>query len=267
MRKLLLFLILSCSFAFSQITVGGNAKIGGAVTLGASSGGGVTVDAVGPSSSGTSTGCGAATWTTCTLSWSHTVSSSHSNLALCVGVGLRDGSAGGAVATWGATYNSVAMTEEYTAGGGVGLGVGGSTGQGTIQLFCLKNPSTGTNTVSVTATYSSGTRSTTDSLMGGSVCFYNVNQTTPVVNIYSATGDTASVSVVATSSANDLVLDLASTWNSTLTSTQTQQWQFVGGSSTNGTASSTAAGATSVTMGYTISVNQWAILAVDIGHS
>ena len=38
MRKLLLFLILSCSFAFSQITVGGNAKIGGAVTMGASSG-------------------------------------------------------------------------------------------------------------------------------------------------------------------------------------------------------------------------------------
>ena len=42
MRKLLLFLILSCSFAFSQITVGGNAKIGGAVTMGASSGGGGT---------------------------------------------------------------------------------------------------------------------------------------------------------------------------------------------------------------------------------
>ena len=35
-----LLIVLACSFAFSQITVGGNAKIGGAVTMGASSGGG-----------------------------------------------------------------------------------------------------------------------------------------------------------------------------------------------------------------------------------
>jgi len=37
-----LLIVLACSFAFSQITVGGNAKIGGAVTIGASSGGGGT---------------------------------------------------------------------------------------------------------------------------------------------------------------------------------------------------------------------------------
>jgi hypothetical protein len=102
---------------------------------------------------------------------------------------------------------------------------------------------------------------------GGSVSFTGVDQTTPVRNIVTNAGASTSPTVSVTSAPGDMVVDaMANGCNGTITSRQALRWAKSVNCATgagNG-AQSTAAGAASVTMGYTIPSDWWGIIAMDI---
>src|SRR5204862_256568 len=128
---------------------------------------GVTVDAVGPSAAGASVSSGT------TLSWSHTVSPTGSNLLLTVAVAVgRTPDTGLALSV---TYNGVPMTS-------AGLVHSNNQNAGLVQMFYLPAPAPGAHTVQVTLSGGSA------DLEAGSVSFTGVDQTTPVRNIASRFG-------------------------------------------------------------------------------
>ena len=204
----------------------------------------VAVDAVGPSSSGTSASASS-------LNWTHTVTGSGSNLALVVGVGVGANPDTGL--SLSVTYNSVAITS-------VGLIHANNTDNGFVQIFCLAAPAGGSHTVAVSL--SGGTAD----LIGGSISFTGVSQTAPCKNAATAYNSGTSVSVAITSAVGDMVVDAVGTGTGVSTSNQTLRWlKNLNPNTADGNAAqSTAAGASSVTMGYTGSNDYWAIVGVDI---
>lgn len=206
----------------------------------------VAFDAVGPSSAGTSSS------SSTTLSWSHTCTGS--NLCLLVGVALGNNADGGS--TMSATYNSVSMTSLGTVHTNNSFG-------GFIQLWYLKGPATGANTVAITE--SGG--STPLTLVGGSISLTGVDQTSPVGTPVTAAGSsgTASVAVTGTTSGN-MIVDAVACGSAISTSTQTNRWKD-NAATTSGAgnaAQSTAAAGGSVTMSYTVTSDWWGIIAVEV---
>ena len=204
----------------------------------------VAVDSVGPNSSG------AAASAASSLSWSHTVTSSGSNLALVVGVGVGNDSDGGLGLT--VTYNSVVMTS-----------VGKCTrnaSSGVVQTFRIAAPASGTNTVAVTL--SGGTAD----LIGGSISFTGVNQSSPCRNAATALGYSTLVSVAVTSAAGDMVVDAVGSGSAITASSQTLEWlhNLNGNTGDGNAAQSVASGASTVTMGYTGINDYWGIIGVDV---
>jgi hypothetical protein len=179
-------------------------------------------------------------------SWSHTTSGSNRLLTVAVATGADS-------ATVSATYAGVPMVP-------AGKVHTNNQTQGFVQLFYLKNPALGTNTVQVTLSGGSG------EIEAGSVSFTNVDQTTPVKNITTAFGSSATPSVTVLSANGDMVVDAAASGCSISGSGQTSRWIVNRDCSTgagNG-AQSTAAGASSVNMSYTISSDWWGIIGMDI---
>lgn len=208
----------------------------------------VTVDAAGPSTGTTCSNCR-------TINWSHTVSGS--NTLLVVGVGLGDSPDTSGNIT--VTYDGVSMTS-------AGIRHSGDLTAGYVQMFYLVAPHSGTHTVSVDAGYTGAGGQT---LIGGSISFDGVSQSTPVRNITTnATGGggAASISVSVTSATGNMVVDAAVTGTSFTSSGQTSQWlkNLSSGTGASNAAQSTAAGATSVNMSYVISTDVAAIVAMDI---
>ena len=205
----------------------------------------VAVDSTGPNSSG------AAAPGASSLSWSHTVTSSGSNLALVVAVGVGARPDDGLALS--VTYNSVAMTS-------AGLMHADNTDHGFVQMFCLAAPATGTNTVAVSLSGGIG------DLVGGSISFTGVNQATPCKNAATAYSSGTSVSVAVTSTAGDMVVDAVGTGSGVTASTQTLEWlnNLNHATADANAAQSVAAGAPSVTMGYTGINDFWGIIGVDL---
>jgi hypothetical protein len=207
---------------------------------------GVAVDAVGPSAAGTNIGSGSS------LTWNHTITTTGSNLLLTVGVVV--GKDGDNTTSLAVTYNGVAMTS-------AGLVHANNSNTGYAQLFYLKAPATGTHAVQVTLTGGPA------SIEAGSVSFTGVDQTTPVRNITSAASSGTSPAVTVASAAGNMVVDVMATGcPGTMTSSQTLRWlnQFDCSTSGGNGAQSTAAGAASVTMGYTVPSDWWGIIAMDV---
>lgn len=212
---------------------------------GGGGGGGPAFDAVGPDATGT-TSAGSTT-----LSWSHTCSGSNRLLIVTVAMGL----VGDGGTTLSATYNGVAMTS-------VGVVHANNGTDGYVQMFRLIAPVTGTNTVQITAA-----GNTPHDLVGGSVSFNNVNQTSPLGTPATAfgSGTTPTVNVAGTTSGN-LVVDAVCNGSSITSSGQTNRWLRNANTSTaaGNAASSTALGGGTVTMAYTVSSDWWGILAVEV---
>jgi uncharacterized membrane protein len=207
---------------------------------------GVAFDAVGPSAGGTSATSGSS------LSWNHTVTSSGSNLLLMVAVAV--GAGPDTNRTLAVTYNGVAMTS-------VGLVHSNNQAQGYVQLFSLKAPASGTHAVQVTLSGGNA------SLEAGSVSFTGVDQTTPVRNVVISFGSSASPNVTVPSAPGNMVVDAMVTGcNGTITSSKTLRWLKQLNCSTAGGVGgqSTAAGAASVTMGYTVPADWWGMIGADI---
>lgn len=207
----------------------------------------VVFDALGPGSSGSATG------NVTNISWSHTCGSG-SNRLLVVGVGMGGGTSGISLTT---TYGATAMTS-------AGLVLSNNQFDGFVQLFYLIAPAAGTNTINVSVD-SSQTRD----LLGGSLSFTGVNQTTPIANIATNFGFDTNPTVAVTSAAGNIVVDAAVCGSALISSNQTLQWMnnLNGNSGASNAAQSTAAGASSVTMSYSSNSDWWGIIATSIQAS
>jgi hypothetical protein len=208
---------------------------------------GVAVDAVGPAAAGMSVSNAS------TMSWSHTVTATGANRLLTVGVAVGKNPDSGTALT--VTYGGVPMTS-------AGIVHANNGTAGYAQLFYLLAPAPGPQTVQVTLTGGAAT-----SIEGGSVSFTGVDQATPFRNLVTSVGNSASPRVTVASAAGDMVVDvMVSGCNGTTTSTQTLRWLKTVNCSTAGGngAQSTAAGAASVTMGYTVRSDWWGMIAMDL---
>jgi len=204
----------------------------------------VTVDSVYPSSAGI------ANTATTSLNWDHTCSGT--NRLLIVVVGFSAAVDTGKSIT-SVTYGAATMTSF----GAVHCG-GGTAGF--VEMFWLI-PAAGTDTITVTA-------STTVGLEAGSVSFNGVDQGTPTQNLTTANtpSPSTSPSLVISSAVGNMVIDGEANGSNIPVSTQTAQWAVASSNSTRAgnAGSSTAAGAASVTMGYTTTSDHWGMIAVDI---
>lgn len=226
-------------------------------------GGTVTFDAVGPAGgAGFSQTSGSTTWTTFTATWTHVVASS-TDMGLIAGCTFTPGT-GSAVATIAATFNGTNMVSDGS------VLPNNTAAVGVVYLFHLVAPSTGSHSVVATATYVSGTKSSNDGLVCGSISFSRVNQTAMTANKNSAYGSSGTPSVAITSATNDMVVDVVGTGSPITSSNQTIRWKLNtccgGGGAANSGAESTAAGAASVTMSYVVTSDYWGIIGVDIPH-
>jgi hypothetical protein len=131
-------------------------------------------------------------------------------------------------------------------------------------LYSLVNPATGPNTVSVS--FTNTTPSAFDAVECGSISFSNVDQTTPFRNLGSATGSGTAPSKAIASAVGNMVLDVVVAGADVTSSGQTNRWlKNVSTNSAGGNgAQSTAAGAASVTMSYTVTSDWWAIVGIDV---
>jgi hypothetical protein len=202
----------------------------------------VAFDAVGPSVAGISVVSGSS------LSWNHTVTSVGSNLLLTVGVAVGANPDSRIVSV---TYNGVSMNS-------VGKVHSNNRTSGFVELFYLKAPGTGTHTVQVTLTGGNA------AIEGGSVSFTGVDQTTPVRNVATAFGSGTNPNVSVASAVGDMVVDAVAYGCGGGSSAQTSRWKSELNCATAGGcgAQSTAPGAPSVNMRYTITNDWWGI----IGH-
>lgn len=181
------------------------------------------------------------------FSWSHTCSGSDRLLFVAVSHYHVSSTVSGV------TYNSVAMTAVPS----------GSTnnGQFFVTLYYLIAPASGSNTVSVStsAVYDIGV---------AAISFTGGHQTTPIGTAVTATGSSTTPSVVASSAADEIVLDALTIVHSGTLSVgadQTSRWNAATGNAFIKMAGSTEPGVASTTMSWSNSTSQdWAIVTVPV---
>lgn len=185
-----------------------------------------------------------------TTSWLHPCNGANGLLVVEVAVGA----ASDAGFTTGVTYNSVAMTSASKVHSNAAT-------QGYVELFYLKNPSSGFNTVVVTITGGTG------SIETGATSFNNVDQTTPIDAPATATGASTTPSVGITSQVGDIVVDGVCCGSAVTGSNKRLRWLYNVSTSTQAgcAASSLAVGAAgTVTMSYAVTSDSWGIIALNV---
>jgi hypothetical protein len=183
-----------------------------------------------------------------TLTFSHTVGSG-SNTILIVEIADRNASAVSSV-----TYGGVALTQLASE-----QGVASTT---QVDIWYLKSPTAGTANVVVTLGAS-------HEFVAGATSFFGVDLTTPFGTPVVAQGSTGSPSATISSATGEVILDAVSSKgiaSSTVGTGQMQLWNLENGSTSSDAwgASSTKAGAASVTMDWTTTSSSWAQIAVAI---
>lgn len=139
----------------------------------------VTLDSVGPSSSGHTQTSGFASG-----SWSHTISGSATALLAAIAI---DGVA--------PTYPTVAVTAGAASMTQLSGSPVGNNSQAALYAFGLLNPPTGSVTISFTVT---GTLTSADALIGGSLSFLGAGAFGTPVTVADQTGSSASATVTGT---------------------------------------------------------------------
>lgn len=223
---------------------------GGTPPSGGGGGGTVAFDAVGPSSSGADV-IGSPTWTSpLTLSWTHTCIGTCTET--CTNVAIDISNDAGFTVT--VTDGGVSMPQidlQHSNGETAGFNL----------VNCLHNPPTGANTILVTVT--AALTSVPIAVTGGSISFTGASGVgTPV----HATGSGTIPTVNVTLSTGQMVFDGVCNGSSITSSNQTQRWLNNAAAVNNAgnAASSTATGSGSITMSYSVSSDNWAIIAVPI---
>ena len=188
-----------------------------------------------------------------TFSWNHTVGSG-SNRILIVSISLRTGNSTATSVTYGGTPLTIIGAQQ------------GPGNQNRTEMWRLLAPPSGT--ASVVVTLSGGQH-----IVGNSISFTGVNQTTPLNTFASSSNTSAAAAVSAPSGAGQLVIDTVTANGdaNTLTvgSGQTPKWNAVsgsGGASEALTDGSIKPGATpTVTMSSTLGVSKpWSMAAVSL---
>lgn len=239
MKRCLLIVLFLCSELWSQSLPIGGIPVASAVTP-------VSLGTPSPSVNG-------AACSSCTsLTWNHTIGAGVTNGFIYVAAMLSLNPDTGC--TMSATYNGSSMTGSTVIHGGAAT-------QGITQLFTKATGST-TGAHNVVLTVSGCTANV---LWGGSVSLANVNQSTPTQNTTTATGNNTTPAVTVTSATNHLVID---TLDSDTVSSSNQTLRATGAvkpacAPCNG-ATSTAAGASSVAMGYTTTSGFWGMVGMDV---
>lgn len=177
------------------------------------------------------------------LTWSHTVNSGSDRL-LIVSLSLSD--AAGSVAS--VTYGGTALTL-----------VGRYSNNHRVEMWRLVAPAVGT--ANIVANFGTSTAA-----VGAAITFNGVLQTTPLGTFVGAGGNSATPAVTVSSAFGELVLDTGYFETAPVATPdidQTARWNLSVSSSGGG--GSTAAGAVSVTMGWTLaSAQKWDLAAVPI---
>jgi hypothetical protein len=157
------------------------------------------------------------------ISWSHTVTTSGTNLLLAVGV-ISDASGANASAVSGVTYNGVSMT----------LATVGADTSGTVRMrayiFYLTAPSTGSNTIVVSASIGSSQH-----IKGWAISLTGVNQSSPLDT--SQSSHLNSSASLTTTANNDWIVDCIGGADPASLSTsagQTSKWSQIGSLSDGG---------------------------------
>jgi len=188
----------------------------------------------------------------------HTVSISNyspgagSNQVLVVGISLQD-----PMGTVTSLTYTTSSPQTFTQAVSTGVGLF----EARADLWYLVAPAAGPGTI--TATLSSGS-----AVVLGAVTLNNVNPTTPIGTVASATGDSANPSVQVTTVAGQLVVDTLATvgdfGSPTAALGQAQQWNAVNvGFNERGAGSSKLAAGTSTTMAWVRNLNiNWGLVAV-----
>jgi hypothetical protein len=204
----------------------------------------VSIDAIGPSSTGAVVG------NATTLSWSHTCSGTNRYLV----VGITAGT-GQAAWTTTVTCNGSAMTS-------LGKQQSDNQSDGYVQLFGIIPP---VGACAIVATTSSAAQP----MIGGSISATGVDQTTPVRSTLAAYGDGTSIQVTPTGASGDLFIDAACCGSGILTSNQTLQVlkNYNYSSAAGNMAMSTAPGAASAAMGYTCESDWWGVIGISLRAS
>lgn len=214
----------------------------------------VVFDAVGPSATGTSVSGAPPSG----LTWSHTCTGT--NRLLVVGVAYAAGGAYGgndSTASMSATYNGVSMTS-------AGIRHSNDATVGFAQLFYLVAPATGSNTVSVSI---SGWGGNTVEVLGGSVSFTGVSQSTPIQNFTTAAGSSSSPSLSVATSSQNMAVALSASGTNITSDSQTSRWllNHDGNTGVGNITQSTANNASSATFSYTLASSDfWAVLGLDV---
>jgi hypothetical protein len=174
------------------------------------------------------------------ISWNHTVGVG-TNSALVVGVA----NAGTLSSSMACTYNSVSMTSLASKNDGASAS--------SSQMFILKNPTVGTNSVSCTGT--------SGDYVGQSQSWFGVNQTTPNRTAFTANdGGSGTVSpasvVVSNAISGDVVIDSATAFSVVITVGAGQASQYyvhnpAGNFFDYGSSSISATGSTTMQWTYT----------------
>jgi hypothetical protein len=184
------------------------------------------------------------------LSWSHTCTGS--NLVLVVGIAI--GIIGDAGKSASATYNGVSMTS-------AGIVHSDNATDGFVQMFYLAAPATGANTVAITVTGG------TVDITGGSVSFTGAHQTTPLINIATNFGASATASVSVTNASGNMVVDALCDGAGVNTgSGTTERWHkdFNSSSAAGNAAQSTSSSTGTVNMTYDLNSDSWGIIGASV---
>ncbi len=202
----------------------------------------VQFDRLGPNAGG-----GAATGTS--VDWPHTTTGQNRLLLVGSSLGSSPPDTGKTLA---ATYNGVSMTS-------LTLVHTNNQNAGFVQLFYMVNPPVGTYTVQITA-------SSSVDILGGSLSFIGVNQSTPTSGLVTSFGEGTSASIDVTSKAGDMVVTTVANGSDITSSSQTLRWNQTYNQATGAgnAAQSTAAGASSVNTTYTVLNDWWGIIGINL---
>lgn len=188
------------------------------------------------------------------LSWTHACGGNYRFLVVGIAVGYTSGG----TRTTGVTYNGVAMTSL----GKVYANNSTPPGAGFVEMFYMVAPPVGSYTVAVSASPSS-------SLVGRSVSFIGVDQTTPYTDLTTSYGNSATASITVPSNFGNMVIDAVCAGTNITGATgtnQTLQWSTNGNtlSDAGNGAQSTNPGKLSVTNSYSMTSDFWGMIAINI---
>jgi hypothetical protein len=213
----------------------------------------VSYDTVGPSSSGTTN--------TTSVSWLHVVSTAANRYLLVCAVPSTTGTTGIAFSSiTGVTFG----TQTGTMIGEVFTNNNTGAYAGFASLWHVIGPASGTGTVSVTLD------ATPNRLLGGSMSFTGVNQSTPTGTVVTAFGNTGTASAtVPTSVTGNICASVVATGQEVVSATapNTSRWlENVNTSSAAGNAggSTNASTGSAVPMTWLVTTDYWGVVATEV---